>query len=100
MELLLEIGLGLVTALCGIIGFFLKKALNDIDDLKEMKSRGDLIDERVRAIRELAEENKELIYKKHTTILTKLEAQNELNGVFKEQLASINAKLDILIGKK
>ena len=99
MDLLLEIGLGLVTALCGIIGFFLKKALNDIDGLKDMKGRGDLIDERIKAVKEQAEKNEELIYKKHTTVLTKLETQNELNSVFKETLASINAKLDILLSK-
>jgi len=99
MELLLEIGLGLVVALCGIIGFFLKKVIRDVEELKEMKSRGDLIDERIKMVREMTEKNENLIYKKHTTVLAKLETQNELNSVFKEQLASINAKLDILLKK-
>ena len=99
-NLFAEIGIPVLGITIGIIGFFLKKSLNDVEELKKSEVDNKVLINRVDQLEKHLDEMKVDQYKKYAKFNTKFEKQDEFNSSIKEMLSSINAKLDMLINSK
>jgi len=87
----------ILAALLLIVGFFLRKVLNDVESLKKSDMTNQLSRQKIETNEKNIEKIEEIFYKKFTNLHAKNEVQSELNSEFKALLASINTKLDILL---
>lgn len=103
MELSEIISSGAV-ALIAVVGFFLKKVLNNVDeiekDMQVFKVEMATIKNQVVENSKHIQRNEDTMFKKFTSIHTREEKQREINEKIHITLAQINGKLDILIKKK
>ena len=95
-----EIGIPVLGIAIGIIGFFLKKSLSDVSELKHSEVDNKVLASQVRTLEKNLEEIKIEAYKKYARFNTKFEKQDDFNSLVKEMLSSINAKLDMLLGDR
>ena len=95
-----EIGIPVLGIAIGIIGFFLKKSLSDVSELKHSEVDNKVLASQVRTLEKNLEEIKIEAYKKYARFNTKFEKQDDFNSLVKEILSSINAKLDMLLGDR
>ena len=100
MEIVSEILSGSALAVVGIISFFVKKSLNDVATLKEAQIDTKVMEKELENAHKHIEKLEETMYKKFAGVHTKQDKQSELNTLYGERLASIDAKLDILINNK
>lgn len=98
-DLFSQIGIPVLGIVIGILGFFLKKVLADVDSLKECEVDNKVLANQVQTMEKQHDELKTEFYKKYSKFNAKFEKQDDLNGTFKEVLSSINAKLDMLLSK-
>lgn len=98
-DLFSQIGIPVLAIALGIIGFFLKKTLNDVERLKSSEVENKVLANRVEQLEKHIDEMKIDSYKKYAKFNTKFEKQDEFNSQVKEMLSSINTKLDMLLGK-
>lgn len=96
MELSEFISIGSVS-LVGILSFFVKKALNDLEKLKEADTDNKVLGAQVHANERHFDELKSEMYKKFSKLNIEKERQAEINQDIKLQLSSIEGKLDIII---
>jgi uncharacterized membrane protein (DUF106 family) len=99
-ELFSPIAISVIGIIIGILSFFLKKTLNDVEKLKEAETENKVLSSQVQSIDRHFEEFKKDTYKKYSKFYAKFEKQEELNSTFKESLSSILAKLDMLLSQK
>ena len=95
-----EIGIPVLGIAIGIIGFFLKKSLSDVSELKHSEVDNKVLASQVRTLEKNLEEIKIEAYKKYARFNAKFEKQDDFNSLVKEMLSSINAKLDMLLGDR
>lgn len=100
MEIVSEVLSGTAVGLVGIVGFFVKKSLNDVAMLKNAQIDTKVMEKELENANKHIEKLEETMYKKFAGVHTKQEKQSELNSTMGERLASIDAKLDILINSK
>lgn len=86
--------------LIGIVGFFLKRAFNQMDEYKDLKTDNKLLSQKVDTQEKTIDELKTTMLKKFTNIHTKQEAQNEINSKIQNTLTQILTKLEILLESK
>lgn len=98
-NLFAEIGIPILGISLGIVGFFLKKSLNDIEGLKSGEIENKVLMNRVDQLEKQIDEMKVDSYKKYAKFNTKFEKQDDFNSQVKEMLSSMNTKLDMLLGK-
>lgn len=99
-QLFSEIGIPVLAIFVGIVGFFLKKSLNDIEKLKDKSVDAKVMQQQVNSNEKHLDEFKNEVYKKFSKIHIKQEKQDEMNTYFKEMLAQINTKLDMILNDK
>jgi len=99
-DLFSPIAISVIGIIIGILSFFLKKTLNDVDDLKKAEIDNKVLSSQVKHLEKQQDELREDFYKKYSKFYTKFEKQDDLNTQFKEVLSSINTKLDMLLGQK
>ena len=92
-----EILSSVLLLLIGIVGFFVRKVLSDVEKLKKRDTQNQLTAQVVDSNKAAILKNETVMFKKFTSINAKNESQSELNSEFKALLASINTKLDILL---
>ena len=61
-ELILEIGIGVLFIMLSIVGFFLKKAFKDLDDLKEKQTNAKVLEREVENMDKHVEKLETTIY--------------------------------------
>ena len=92
-----EILSSILLVLLGIVGFFVRKVLSDVEKLKKRDVQNQLTAQVVESNKAAILKNETVMFKKFTSINAKNETQSELNSEVKALLASINTKLDILL---
>ena len=80
--------------LLAVAGYFLKKVLADVDNLKKAEVKHQLTDQKIESNLAMIERNEKVMFKKFTNLHTKNDAQEVLNTEFKVLFASIVAKQD------
>jgi len=90
--------------LIAIIGYFLKKVLKDSDEMeKELNQiliQHEILKKTVEENAKTITKNEDTMFKKFTNIHARQEVQSELLNTVKNELAGINAKLEILVKDK
>lgn len=99
-DLFSPIAISVIGIIIGILSFFLKKTLNDVEDLKKAEVDNKVLGSQVKHLEKQHEDLKTEFYKKYSKFNAKFEKQDELNSTFKESLSSILAKLDMLLSQK
>lgn len=98
-DLFSQIGIPVLAIALGVIGFFVRKSLSDVEELKNANIENKVLANRVDQLEKHIDEMKEDAYKKYAKFNTKFEKQDDFNSHVKEMLSSINTKLDMLLGK-
>lgn len=86
--------------LLAVAGYFIKKVLKDVEDLKGRDIQHALTEQRIDTNVTRIAENEKTMFKKFTSIHTREEKQREINESLKLTLARIDEKLDLLLKAK
>ncbi len=86
--------------LIGIVGFFLKKVLSDVERMKAKEVESKLLEQLVKENHKHIERIEVTMLKKFSSVHAREEKQREINEELKLTLVRIDEKLDLLLKDK